>query len=485
MVTTTRVGKLDFQTFSNVIDGQLSSTKDTRCGVNPATNQYLFSCPVSTSEDVDRAINAARAAFQTWKKTSVEYRKEQLRAFAAQLAEHKGEFSRLLTAEQGKPTRFAEQEIDSAVHWLVGTCELDLPEEVVEDSDDRYVKTRYTPLGVVVGIVPWNFPVMLLCGKLAPAVMTGNTIIIKPSPFTPYCGTKVVELAQHFFPPGVVQVLSGDDSLGPMLTAHPGIDKISFTGSTATGKSVMRSASYNLTRVTLELGGNDAAIVCPDVDVKEAAAQIANAVFLNAGQICIAIKRIYIHRDIYEPFRDHFVAHSSSLTVGNGSEDGVFMGPVQNRLQYDRVREFIADTGTNSHTVLTGGDTIKTPSNGLFIQPTVIDNPPDYSKIVVEEPFGPIVPLLQWSDTAEVVERVNASEMGLGASVWSKDHNLAVRIGEELDVGSVWFNEHLAIRPTAAFGGHKKSGVGAEWGSAGLRGFCNTQTLFLHRKPAA
>lgn len=344
---------------------------------------------------------------------------------------------------------------------------------------------------------------MLLCGKLAPAVMTGNTIIIKPSPFTPYCGIKIVELAQRFFPPGVIQVLSGDDSLGPWLTAHPGVDKISFTGSTATGKKVMESASKNLTRITLELyvsidvlfpgrfvsnvshsGGNDAAIVCSDVNVEETAIQVANAAFLNSGQICIAIKRIYVHKDIFAHFRDAFVKYVSALKIGNGLEAGTFLGPVQNELQYDRVRLFLDDIQRRKQAIATGGSVVGTASDGLFVHPTVIDNPPDDSKIVVEEPFGPIVPLLEWSDVDEVIDRANTSNMGLGSSVWTNDQTLAQRIAEDLEVGSVWTNEHLAIRPTAAFGGHKKSGIGAAWGLDGLRAYCNTQTLYFRRASA-
>jgi acyl-CoA reductase-like NAD-dependent aldehyde dehydrogenase len=382
-------------------------------------------------------------------------------------------------------TSGAEQEIDFAAAWLAGTASLDLPTEIVEDTPEKLVKTYYTPLGVVVGIVPWNFPVMLLCGKIAPAVLTGNTIIIKPSPFTPYCGIKIVELAQQFFPPGVVQVVSGDDNLGPWFTAHPGLDKISFTGSTATGKRVMESASKNLTRVTLELGGNDAAIICPDVDVAAVAPQVATFAFMNSGQVCIAIKRIYVHKDIYAAFRDALVQFVESLKVGNGDAEGVFLGPVQNKLQYDRVVAFLDDVRERGQKVATGGQALQTEDNkGLFIQPTVIDNPPNDSKIVVEEPFGPIVPLLEWSEEDEVIDRANDTDMGLGSSVWSKDLDRALRIGQSLEAGTVWINEHLGPTPLAAFGGYKKSGIGREWGVGGLRDFCNTQTVFLNKSKA-
>ncbi|TVY42258.1 putative aldehyde dehydrogenase [Lachnellula occidentalis] len=479
-MTTKLTSNLDFVNFSNIIDGKLSQTASTRRGINPATGEELFSCPISTRQDVEDAIKAARAAFKGWRQTTVEHRKQQLRAFAAALVEHRSDFAHLLTKEQGKATEFAKQEVDSGVYWIEGMCTLELPETIVDDTPEKLVRTRYTPLGVAVGIVPWNFPIMLLCGKIAPAVLTGNCIIIKPSPFTPYCGMKIVELAQQFFPPGVVQVLSGDDNLGPWLTAHSGIDKISFTGSTATGKRVMESASKSLTRITLELGGNDAAIVCSDIDIATVAPQIAAFAFLNSGQICIAVKRIYVHKDIYIPFRDAFVAAIKDFKVGNGTEKDVFIGPVQNKLQYNRVKAFLDNIRDNGQSVATGGQVAHAEKNGYFIQPTVIDNPPDDSMIVAEEPFGPVVPLLQWSDDDEVVQRANSTDMGLGSSVWSKDVEHAVRIGEGLEVGSVWINEHLGIMPTATFGGHKQSGIGSEWGADGLKGYCNTQTIFIN-----
>ncbi|KAF4438949.1 hypothetical protein F53441_12683 [Fusarium austroafricanum] len=470
--------KMDFSTFSNIINGQFRDTPATRHGVNPSTREALPPSPVSTQADVNEAVHAARKVFQEWKKTPIEARKEKLKGLAVKVILHKEEFARLLIAEHGKPTQFAYDEIIRGAHWFTGTCQLDMPVDEVENNPERRIITRYVPLGVVVGIVPWNYPIMLLCGKLGPALMAVNCIIVKPSPFTPYCGIKIVELAQRFFPPGVVQVLSGGDDLGPMLTTHPSIDKISFTGSTATGKKVMESASKNLTRVTLDFGGNDAAIVCSDADVESAASQIAIAAFMNAGQICIAVKRIYVHRDIYDSFKACFMKHLSQLKVGDGFAEGTFMGPVQNELQFERVKAHLEDVTKNNYVVLKGGNMSETLQDGFFIQPTVVDNPPDDSKIVREEPFGPVVPLLKWSGVDEVLSRVNANDMGLGASVWTADDDLGQRIAEGLDVGSVWFNEHLVIEPTAVFGGHKKSGIGCEWGVDGLRGYCNSKTFF-------
>jgi acyl-CoA reductase-like NAD-dependent aldehyde dehydrogenase len=469
-----------FNGFYNTINGKLTSTEKTRHGVNPATGKALSPVPVSTQKDVDDAVAAAKEAFKSWSKVPYDDRKKAVLAFADELDKHVQDFAKLLTAEQGKPLQFAVGEAQTGATWLRAMCKFDLPEEIIEEDDTKKTILRYTPLGVAVGIVPWNFPIHLACGKIAPSVVTGNPIIIKPSPFTPYCNLKLGELAQQFFPPGVVQVLSGDDNLGPWLTAHPGPDKISFTGSTFTGKKVMESASKTLKRVTLELGGKDPAIVCKDVDIDTAAQKIGTLAFLNSGQICLAIKRIYVHEAIYDQFRDAIVKFTKTLKMGEGNEEGVFLGPVQNSMQYERVKGFFADIEKEKLSVAVGGKNEDKP--GYFITPTIIEKPSDDSRIATEEPFGPIVPLMTWSDEDDVIARANNTKMGLGASVWSNNMDEAARIARQLDAGSVWVNTHLELDPNAPFGGHKESGIGYEWSIGGLKSFCNAQSLYLKKK---
>jgi acyl-CoA reductase-like NAD-dependent aldehyde dehydrogenase len=278
-----------------------------------------------------------------------------------------------------------------------------------------------------------------------------------------------------------VQSLSGDDNLGPWLTTHPGIDKISFTGSTQTGKLVMQSAAKTLKRVTLELGGNDAAVVFPDVDIDDVAEKVSTLAFMNSGQICLNVKRIYVHESIYEKFRDAVVKHVKNYKLGDGSAEGTSHGPVQNEMQYKRVKTFFEDIEKQGWKVATGGKFDPEPKNGYYITPTVIDNPPEDSRIVVEEPFGPILPLLSWKDEEEVIERANDTRLGLGASVWAADLKTAERVAKQLDAGIVWVNTHFDITPMAPFGGHKESGIGAEWGVNGLKGMCNVQSLFLSK----
>lgn len=375
---------------------------------------------------------------------------------------------------------FAKAEAAAAVHWTKTLAGFKLEDErTISDDGEKEIVVRYTPLGVSVGIVPWNFPIQLAVGKITPSVVTGNPIIIKPSPFTPYCDLKLGELAQQFFPPGVVQVLSGDDNLGPWLTEHPGPDKISFTGSSQTGKLVMASAAKTLKRVTLELGGKDPTIILPDVDIATVAPKVATLAFLNSGQICLAIKRIYVHEDIYEPFLKAMVEHTKTIKVGDGAEEGNFLGPIQNSMQFEKVKTFFSDIEKQGQKVAVGG--VNEDKAGYFITPTLISNPAEDSKIATEEPFGPIVPVMSWKDEQEVIDRANNTQMGLGASVWGSDLARANRIAQELEAGSVWVNAHLELDPRFPFGGHKHSGLGFEWSLAGLKAYCNSQTLYLKK----
>ncbi|KAH7141867.1 aldehyde dehydrogenase [Dactylonectria macrodidyma] len=473
---------LDFSVFSNVIDGSLSSTQQTRHGINPSTLEPNPEVPLSEQLDVDRAVTAARRAFEVWRLVPEAERRQALSAFASSLAEHTEALSVLLTKEQGRPIWGTQMELAASIARLEATAQISLPETVVEETDERVVVTRHTPIGVACGILPWNFPIMLACTKLGSAVVAGNSFIMKPSPFTPYCSLKLCELAQRFFPPGVVQCLSGDDRLGPWLTAHPGIDKISFTGSIETGKKVMEVCGRNLKRVTLELGGNDAAIIYPDVDVDSVAAAVTQICLFNSSQVCLTIKRIYVHEKIYSRFLQTFTAAVKSFKLGDGLTEGVLLGPLQNELQYKKVKSLISNIEYENLQVATGDSSSETPKEGYFIQPVVVDNPPDEARVVVEEPFGPLLPLLSWSNEEEVICRANSSKYALGASVWTKDLNNGKIVAKRLEAGSVWVNNHMDMSSMAPFGGHKESGIGVEGGLAGVISYCNMQTLYLPKK---
>lgn len=376
---------LDFTSFSNVINGKLVKSKNTLHSLNPATKKLLAEVPIATQHDLDDAVAAARIGFGVWSNLARPERKAALESFADGFAKYADDFASLMSQETGKVSRESVEEMEHGPLWVHEINKIVLPDEVTEEAD-RTVIVRYTPLGVVGAIVPWNYPVMLAFAKLAPALLTGNTVILKPSPFAPYCVLKLAELAQRFFPPGVIQALSGDDSLGPWLAAHPGIDKISFTGSVATGKKVMETASKTLKRVTLELGGKDPAVICKDVDIPVVADAVARQALTNAGQVCCAVKRVYVHESIYPEFRTAFVDAAKRLEVGDGLKKDAFYGPLQNKMQYDRVRSFLEDIKKDGQNVILG-ESVQ-DSSGYFMNPTVVDNPPDDSRIVVEEPFG-------------------------------------------------------------------------------------------------
>ena len=356
-----------------------------------------------------------------------------------------------------------------------------LPVDKFED-EEKTVETTYHPLGIVGAICPWNFPLTLSVGKIAPALVTGNCIIVKPSPFTPYTALKLVEIAQSFFPPGVVQVLGGDEQLGPWMTAHHDIQKISFTGSTNTGKRIMEACARTLKRVTLELGGNDPCIVLPDVDIAKVAPEVAMGAFFNSGQVCVATKRIYIHASIYKQFLAALVAATEKLTTGDTTKAETILGPVQNEMQYERVSSFFKESEEKGYHYAIGG-ALDPTSTGYFIQPTLVDNPPADSKIVLEEPFGPILPTLPFSspDATDAIQAANALSHGLAASVWTADLALAHNIANKLECGSVFINSWAKPDPHVEFGGWKESGLGSEWGPRGILAYCVARAVHVYK----
>lgn len=466
------------------INGKPERSVTTSAVVNPATGATIAQVPAAGPEQLDQAVEAARAAFPSWAATPLPRRQAIVSAIGDRLEAHAEEFMALLTREQGKPGGGARWEVYGSVAWLRAIAAQSLPEEVVEDTADRRVITRYTPLGVVGGITPWNFPILLAVWKIAPALVAGNCVIVKPSPFTPLCTLKLAELVQDLLPPGVFSVLSGDDELGKRLTAHPGIDKIAFTGSTETGKHVMRSAAGNLKRITLELGGNDPAIVLPDVDAAKIAPQLFWAAFQNNAQFCNAAKRLYIHADVYEAVRDALVGYARTITVGDGADPDTDLGPMQNRPQFEKVKEYFDDCARNGYTFALGGE-IDESGRGWFVPVTLVDDPPENSRLMREEPFGPILPLVRWTDEADVIARANDTAFGLGASVWGKDLEAVERIGRQIEAGTVWLNEVHQYSPAQAFGGHKQSGIGCENSLHGLMEYTNWQTVTLNKRPDA
>jgi acyl-CoA reductase-like NAD-dependent aldehyde dehydrogenase len=329
----------------------------------------------------------------------------------------------------------------------------------------------------VAGIItPWNAPVNLAAGPLTSALYTGNCAIIKPSPFTPLTTLRIGEILRHIMPAGVVSVLAGGDELGGLLTAHPGIDKISFTGSVATGKKVMASAAATLKRVTLELGGNDAAIVLEDVDVAEVAKKLFFAATVNSGLVCMAVKRIYAHERIYDALCAALTAEAQRARLGDGLDPATTLGPIQNKRQFERVRELTEDA--RRHGQLSAAQALPA-GGGYFIAPTVVTELGETDRLVAEEQFGPVFPVMRFTDVADAIARANNTRFGLAGSVWSRDLARARDVAAQLEVGTAWVNQHRATAANVPFGGAKESGIGRTYSRLGLEAYLEPQVISI------
>ncbi|KAJ9616404.1 hypothetical protein H2200_000122 [Cladophialophora chaetospira] len=467
---------VSFTEFSNFVAGAPRSSKQKYHGIDPTTKKPNWDVPVATPDDIEEAVSAANKAFASWKTTSWEHRTERIARFKDALEAYQEELTDLLLKETGKPRQFGAAEVKGASGFMEWHMNLKEPKGEEYELDDRKIVNKFVPLGVAAAICPWNFPLLLSLGKVLPAVQMGNAVIVKPSPFTPYTALKMVEIANQVFPPGLVQALGGDDKLGPALVDHPDIHKISFTGSIATGKKVMAAAAKTVKRVTLEMGGNDPAIVLPDADIAKVAPLVAMGAFFNTSQVCIASKRIYVHSSMYDAFLEALINVTKSLKVGPSNEEGVMLGPIQNSMQYEKVKTFFKDTKDHGYKFALGSGEV-TETDGFFIQPTIIDNPPDDSLIVQEEPFGPIVPVQKYDDLEEVIRRANSSKAGLGATVFGKDPQKLQEVADKLEAGSVWINSFPAAGPQAQFGGVKESGIGTEFGTLGILAYANVKAI--------
>ena len=448
-----------------LIDGELVAGTSAFDVINPATAESFARCPKADEALVDRAVAAAKRAFPAWSATPIEQRAALVARIADALEARAGEFASLLTSEQGKPTNQAMYEIMGSVFTLRAFTAMRLEPRTLKNEGGNSVIEHRTPLGVVAAITPWNFPVVLLMNKLGPALVAGNTVVAKPAPTTPLTTLLFGEICQEILPPGVVNIFCDQNDLGSKLTTHPDVAKVAFTGSTATGRKVMAAAADGLKRVTLELGGNDAAIVLDDVDTKQIAQKVYNGAMTNAGQICVAIKRAYVPTGIYDEFCDELAKLAREAVVDDGSKQGTQVGPIQNKMQFDKVKSLLEDARQRG-TVLAGGEPLDRP--GYFIPPTIVRDLDDDAPLVREEQFGPVLPVLRYDDIEDVVARANDSEYGLGGTVWGRDLARATDVAMRIDTGTVWVNQHMAIDANIPFRGTKQSGVGGELGEAGF-----------------
>ena len=450
------------------IGGEAVPTAATFDVINPAKGTAFAQAPECSPEQLDAAFESASKAYRDWRADEAA-RRAALLAGADALMAAAGDIAPILTAEQGKPLGEANIEVFGAAIWLQYYANLEIPREVIQDDDNAFAEVVRRPLGVVAAITPWNFPLILASWKIAPALMAGNTMVLKPSPFTPLATLKLAEVLRGVLPDGVFNVVTGGDSLGAQMTAHPVPRKISFTGSVETGKKVAASAAPDLKRVTLELGGNDPAIILDDADAGEVAEKIFQQAFANNGQVCSAIKRVYVPESLHDDVVEALAERARSIKVGDGAEEGTELGPINNRPQYDRVSELVADALDGGATAAAGGKAM--PGDGYFFEPTILTGVTDGTRIVDEEQFGPALPVISYRDVDDALARANATNFGLSGSVWGGDVDRAAEVASRLECGTSWVNTHLQLAPHQPFGGAKWSGIGVENGPWGLYGF--------------
>lgn len=468
-------------TYKLLIGGELVDGDSAMEVLNPASEEVLALAPRASEAQLDAAVAAAKAACSSWSRRPMADRRAMLLSLADALHAEASEFARLLTEEQGKPLLESAAEIAYTEAFIRQFATLEFAARVLEDSVHRKIELIRRPLGVVGAIIPWNFPMLIIAFKLPLALLAGNTIVLKPSPTTPLTALKLGAIMSKIFPAGVVNIITDQNDLGGRLTAHPDVAKISFTGSTATGRKVMASAAATVKRLTLELGGNDAAIILPDVDVKKTAEAVFGAAFVNAGQTCLAIKRVYVHAAIYEQMCSALAALAEEAVVDDGSKQGTRIGPLQNKAQYEKVKGFLDDA--RAHGKIIAGGTVE-ERRGYFVRPTIVRDISDGTKLVDEEQFGPILPIIRFADAEDALARANSSFLGLGGSVWSADLDAARDLAGRMDAGTVWINTHLDFGPGIPFAGAKQSGVGVEFAEEGFNEFTQIHVINT-AKPAS
>lgn len=447
--------------------------------LNPATNRVLGSAPSCSPEVLEDAIASAAAAAASWGADG-SARGSVLATAARLIREAADELALLVTSEQGKPLADAHHEVRWAADCLDYYAVIPSPASVVRDDEAGRVEVLRRPLGPVAAITPWNFPMSTACTKLAPALAAGNTVVLKPSLYTPLATLRLGELLREVFPPGVLNVVSGGDTLGRSLVSDPRIRFVTLTGSTETGREVAAAVGRDLKHVTLELGGNDAAILLDDVDAARTARRLFWRAFGNCGQVCAGIKRVYVPAPLHDEFVAAMVELAREARVGPGLDEGVQMGPVNNAPQLERVASLVRDAQSHGAVAVTGGR--RTDHEGNFFPPTIVTGVTDGVRLVDEEQFGPALPVILYRDEADAVARANASCFGLGGSVWSDDVERGEAVARRLQCGTAWVNTHANLAVDVPFSGHKASGLGVELGVAALEACTDVQVLWTHRR---
>jgi acyl-CoA reductase-like NAD-dependent aldehyde dehydrogenase len=467
--------------FPNIVNGQRINSSRLIKVSDPVTGEELASVADTQKDGLDQAVQAAKAAFPLWSSKTWNERRDLLASAMEELRAHADELCTILTAENGRPYRMAQFEIT----WVLETyapalLQMELPDSTWNEAGVGRITKRYVPLGVVAAISPWNLPFWLSFTKVLPALLTGNTVVLKPAVFTPLTVLRAADYIREILPPGVLNVISGGDDLGPWVTSHPDFQKVSFTGSSETGRKVFASGAPTLKHLTLELGGNDPGVVLPDADPQAIAENLFRCMFALSGQGCVTLKRLFVHESIYRALTEELISCAQHQKLGDGFDPETTLGPIQNRPQFARMQTTWEEIREAKTPILYQG---KVPSEGagLFFPVTLLDNPPPEAAYVIQENFGPLRAVIKYQDLEEAVRLANATPYGLGASVWGTDPESLDAVARRLDVGTVWINQHLNVHPNIPFSGHKNSGIGIEFGEDGLKEFCNLQVIANRR----
>ncbi|MET4135966.1 aldehyde dehydrogenase family protein [Pseudarthrobacter sp. PvP090] len=458
------------ETYDALLAAITPSSGLTRTILDPATGEPVGEAPVHDVADLERAITAAAAAQPAWAALGHDARSAALLRAADAVDRSAEELARLLSREQGKPLNGpnARFEVGACSAWLRATAATGLEPETVVDDGETHAVVSYRPIGVVGAIGPWNWPMMISVWQIAPALRMGNAVVVKPSEYTPLSVLALVSVLNQELPEGLLSVVSGGREVGARLAEHPAIGKIMFTGSTATGKAIIKSSAGTVKRLTLELGGNDAGIVLPDADPKSIAEGLFWGAFINTGQTCAALKRLYVHDDIYDAVCTELAAVAAVMPMGVGLDEVNVLGPLQNRQQFDIVAGLVdAARGSGARILLGGNPAADQP--GYFYPTTLVADIDNDNPLVAEEQFGPALPIIRYSTVDEAVAMANGLDVGLGASVWSADPAAARAVAARVEAGTVWINKHGAVDPRVPFGGAKQSGYGLEFGVEGLK----------------
>ncbi|MBO1267921.1 aldehyde dehydrogenase family protein [Arthrobacter cavernae] len=458
------------ETFTDILSAITPVSGETRTIFDPATGETVGEAPVHDIGDLERAIAAATAAQPAWAALGHDARSAALLKAADAVERSAEELARLLSREQGKPLNGpnARFEVGACAAWLRATAATPLDPETVVDDGESYAELHYKPIGVVGAIGPWNWPMMITVWQIAPALRMGNAVVVKASEYTPLSVLALVKVLNEELPEGLLTVVSGGREVGARLAEHPAIGKVMFTGSTATGKAIIKSSAGTVKRLTLELGGNDAGIVLPDADPKAIAEDLFWGAFINTGQTCAALKRLYVHEDIYDDVCEALTAVAAAMPMGVGLDEANVLGPLQNKQQFDIVSRLVDAAKGAGARVLVGGNP-EAGQPGYFYPTTLVADIDNDNPLVAEEQFGPALPIIRYSTVDEAVAMANGLDVGLGASVWSSDPTEARKVAARIEAGTVWINKHGAVDPRIPFGGAKQSGYGLEFGVEGLK----------------